>query len=143
MNVSKISKFLNVLGEFCDKDAEPSGANTSMGNIVRSVAADLENGKGKTALKYIISDFGEFFTGETRMRTEYDEFFVSRGSMSVTEFLLIYKGGIKKIVRRNKIRNEDEAIAVNGLLANFDTELSDQERKQLSSILNAYFENKT
>ncbi|MDQ8188548.1 hypothetical protein [Pelagicoccus sp. SDUM812002] len=138
MNTSEILTFIRVTGEFFNEEPE----HKTVGDFYIKYADESKNKDEKTLraeLKYFITDIGEMFSETYGELLKFDEYFLSKGSISVSQFLMLYRGSMKKILKRGKIRNEDEAIAVNGLLSNVDdSTVSSEDRKKLEELLQTF-----
>ena len=125
------------MADWYDHYAPEMSISDSFRQTAKSIAEGTEK-QQKRDLKYVISDFGEMFSESGEDLPEYDDFFTSRGAISVSELVMLYRGGMKKILKRGKIRNEDEAITVNGLISQMDTDLSEEDRNELTRLLVDY-----
>ncbi len=138
MNTAEILTFIRVTGEYFNDNSD----DTAMGDFYIKYAEESktkEEKKLKSELKYFITDIGEMFSETYGELKTFDDYFLSKGSISVSKFLMLYRGSIKKILKRGKIRNEDEAIAVNGLLSNVDdSTVSNEDRKKLEELLQTF-----
>lgn len=148
MDIKHYIKFIDVTGdwhlEVCAN--EPTGSVVAKvaklsSDFYKKYAADAHEkdpNEIKKEMKYLIQDLGEMFIDPGDDLKDWDKFYTSRGSISVSEFLLVYRGGLERIMKRGRIKNDDEARTVNGLLCAVDADITSEQREKLNDLLYEY-----
>jgi len=137
MNTQRMIRFVEVVGDWYDQYSPGSPIADGFRRVAQKISSGTLKDQ-KRDLKYAISDLGEFFSEAGDKLSEYDQFFTNRGAMSVSEVVMIHKGKMAKIIKGERIKNENEAIFVSGLLSQMDTDLLEEERHVLTRLLKDY-----
>ena len=69
-----------------------------------------------------------------------DREFSARGIVTLSEMRRRYSRQFRGVLKRGKIRTEEEFYLVSGILASFTTDASDDERRKLDEMVGAYEE---
>ncbi|RYD47216.1 MAG: hypothetical protein EOP85_05900 [Verrucomicrobiaceae bacterium] len=93
----------------------------------------------RTSLGMMVNDLVEFSVdlpaAEIR-KTDAD--FTARGIMTLSEVRRRYSRQLKSIIKRGRIRNEEDYYLVTGILADMSNGASDTEREQLGMMVSEY-----
>jgi hypothetical protein len=69
---------------------------------------------------------------------DIDREFSARGIITLSEMRRRYSRQFRGVLRRGKIRTQEEFYLISGILASFSADASEEERRQLDSMVAAY-----
>jgi hypothetical protein len=112
-------------------------------NVINGIVEQFGKSKALVGLRQAANDTVEAsgdWTSEARALV--DEAFRAAGVVTVSEIARRYSASYKRIVERGLIKNETEYHVINAVLVDQGSALSDDERKRLQMLTEA-FEQKT
>jgi hypothetical protein len=108
-------------------------------NVGKLIVAEYGRSKALDGLKQAVNDTVESLSGQpVQYIQSLDAVLRDRGIITISEIRRRYASSYKRIVKRGRIKNETEYYLVAGVLADFSSLASEEERSTLGRLVAQY-----